>query len=63
MRGRHETIRPEMECMCGACIHTRPHLIFWAGHEADVRELPWKAESFDVAIDKGVYRLVLSYGV
>lgn len=53
MRRKHEQARPGMECKNEIWLSRLCHLISVAGHEMDVRDLKFDAESFDVAIDKG----------
>lgn len=52
MRERHAQIRPEMECTF-PLLHEASLLNSLSGHEMDVRNLSFQADSFDVAIDKG----------
>ena len=54
MQKRHGQIRPEMECTL-PLLHKASLYIEYSlsGHEMDIRNLSFQADSFDVAIDKG----------
>ena len=53
MRKRHDQVRPEMECTLLILLHEAFIFHSLSGHEMDVRNLSFQAESFDVTIDKG----------
>lgn len=54
MRKRHGQVRPEMECAFDTSFVFILYIEALLGHEMDVRNLSFQAESFDIAIDKGV---------
>ena len=53
MRHKYENSAPEMECMSAFGDQIYPRLVYFAGHEMDIRDLKFDSDSFDVAIDKG----------
>ena len=53
MQKRHGQVRPEMECTLPLLHEASLCIDSLSGHEMDVRNLSFQADSFDVAIDKG----------
>ena len=53
MRKRHGQVRPDMECTFTLQFLSSLYIDLLSGHEMDVRNLSFEAESFDIAIDKG----------
>jgi hypothetical protein len=54
MQRRHKTLRPEMECQwVSKLTHGCEIYLSSEGVVGDVRELPFNAGTFDVALDKG----------
>ena len=53
MQKRHGQVRPDMECTFTLQFLSSHYIDLLSGHEMDVRNLSFQADSFDVAIDKG----------